>query len=54
MKLQLKVRVNNFKIAKALGLIRPILAAWPPRRGDRIRMLIAAVQESGIGTTQTS
>ena len=46
--------VINLTTAKALGLTirRALLAAR--RRGDRMRMLFAAVHESAFGTKQTS
>jgi hypothetical protein len=41
--------VINLKTAKALGVDIPAHAARPCRRGDRIKMLLASVRESGCG-----
>ena len=44
--------VINLKTAKALGLDVPIAAPAARRRGDRIKMVIAAVHEFGFGPSR--
>ena len=41
--------IINLKTAKALGITRAANAAHPRRRGDRMKMLFAAVHEFEFG-----